>query len=241
MIQSRDELKHAFRSGAIPTAIDFANLIDSLAHVDEVAPLSKRIDQLGAGIDAVSEEIHMPATLSLEADGAWKVLKSGVATILAFEILAHIEKTKASPYSAVTHAVAVIGAAHSRPSVRQTKSFSQGRWPLILPGLVVVAAIGALVVARRLLVRTGDNLLAVRLPDFSGVTLVAAAVTLVSLAGIAIGLVLRDRRAITVRWRSNGWWFDPNRSFDLVIRSGCDYGSKTQKVPMTCQISRLWS
>jgi hypothetical protein len=26
-----------------------------------------------------------------------------------------------------------------------------------------------------------------------------------------------------------------------MIRSGCDYGSKTQKVQINCQITRLWA
>ena len=62
-----------------------------------------------------------------------------------------------------------------------------------------------------------------------------------SLVGVAICLFMQSRRAVTVKWRSTGSWFAANPKFDLVIRSGCDYGSATQKVAISCQIKRLWA
>jgi hypothetical protein len=243
MVQSREQLKHAFRSGAIPTANDFANLIDSLAHEDEVSPLPKQIEQLSARTSAVEQKTLMPATLLVDADGGWKVLKSGVDSILAYEILAHIEKTKASPFAAVTHAIAVIGATRSRPSVRQTRSFSQWRWPWILAALAVAALVCLVILTRLELSAYIDRALAAPAAATAAdrAPAIVAGLALLCLIAIAVGLIVRDRRAITIKWRSSGRWFDPQRKFDLMIRSGCDYGSKTQKVQINCQITRLWA
>jgi hypothetical protein len=245
MIKSRDDLKNAFRSGAIPTASDFSNLIDSFAQVDDLASLSKQVDDVDTRTGAIEQKVQMPATREVDADGGWQLLKSGVDSLCAFEILAQIEKTKTSPYSAVTHAIAISGATRTRPSVRQTQSFSEEYWPWILGVLIVILAIGALpVLATTLKIPlAGVPLLSSAVDWVANVFPIGVAigVILLSLVGILISLSLRDRRAITVGWQSSGKWFDPNSTVDLVIRSGCDYGSKTQKIQINCQIKRLWN
>jgi len=245
MIKSRDDLKSSFRSGAIPTATDFANLIDSLAHVDEVAPVKQQLDEIGARTDAIEQKVQMSAALAVVADGSWQVLKSSVDTLCAFEILAQIDKTKTSPFAALTHAVAVSGATRSRPSVRQTKSYSQGAWPWILVALIIISV--DLFIYLLLASRGWIDEAAIWADvgpiksNLHNIHIIAGILFVLALIGIAVALRLRDRRAITVAWRSSGKLFDPHRSFDLVIRSGCNYGSKTQKVQMDCQIKRLWN
>ncbi|MBV8474295.1 MAG: hypothetical protein JO107_01180 [Hyphomicrobiales bacterium] len=230
MMRSRDDLKGAFRSGAIPTAANFADLIDSLALVDEVSPLGKQIAEIDARTAAVEQKVAMPTFVRVNADGGWQILKSGVDAIGAYEVLAHIEKSQTSPYSAVTHAVAVVGATGSGPTVRQTRSYSQGYWSWAAAALALIAAAGAVLASNASWFAASEVAL-------SG----GVGVGVVSLIGFAICLAMRKRRAVTVKWRSSGKWFDPNPKFDLVIRSGCDYGSITQKVAIVCQVKRLWA
>lgn len=230
MIKSRDELKNIFRSGAIPTASDFGCLIDSCAHVDEVAPLKSEIAAIEAKIGAVEQKVSMPAMRTIDADGTWQVLKADVDTLCAFEIVAQIGKSKASPFSAITHAVAVSAATRSKPTVKQTRSYSQGYWPLVLGVSIATLLIGIWLLSGIKL------LIAMAVPH-----LVALAIIVASVIAFVLALICRDRRAITVSWRANGNWFDPHHTFDLAIRTGCNYGTKTQKVQMDCQIRRLWS
>jgi hypothetical protein len=232
MIRSRDDLKGAFRSGAIPTAASFADLIDSLALVDEVGPLGKQITEIDARTTAIEEKVAMPSFVRVNADGGWQILKSGVDAIGAYEVLAHIDKSQTSPYSAVTHAVAVVGATGSRPTVRQTRSYSRGYWSWAAAGFVLIAAAGAIPAMN------ASWFTASKVALLGGV---GVGVGAGSLIGLAICLVMRDRRAVTIKWRSSGKWFDPNPKFDLVIRSGCDYGSITQKVAIVCRVKRLWA
>ena len=239
MIRSRDDLKGAFRSGAIPTAANFGDVFDSFALVDELSPLGKLISDIDARTSAVEQKVATPSTVRVNADGVWQVLRAGIDAIGAYEILAHIEKTQAFPYAAVTHAIAVVGATGSRPAVRQTQSYSQGYWPWGAAGFLLAAAAGVILATKLAIPAIKANDLA---PLNASVPFwVGCGVGVGSLVGAAICLFMQSRRAVTVRWRASGNWFTANPKYDLIIRSGCDYGSKTQKVAISCQIKRLWS
>lgn len=251
MIKSCDQLKDAFRSGAVPTQDDFAALIDSSAQVDEVAALGKSLDDLATRTSAVEQTAQPPIKRSFEANGQWQSFNVALDTVSAYEIVAEIDKSPRQPYEALTVAIAAGGGPGVTPSVQLlVQVYSQAYWALLTLGsgavgglsLIPFAAWGltnSAGVASTPALGSAINWLGNLVAGGGVATFTGAGVLVAAVVVGAASRKFRDQRAIDVAWRRTSSWYDPKATYDLALRSRIDYGSKTQKVPIVCSIRRL--
>jgi hypothetical protein len=145
-IESRDKLKSRFKNGLLPDEKDFACLIDSLVHRDDLAPAPPPppvpepapapVDDgmpVGMRIGTFSPKGKYATKLlpssalqpdcRAPADGNWYPVLSELNDCYAFEIVACASGLVSSGWHAVTHAIALTSFSQ-RASVRQ--SFSSG-------------------------------------------------------------------------------------------------------------------
>lgn len=145
-VKTRADLKRYFANGSVPSQTEFADLIDSLAHVDELpapapphppAPVSRDTDPPGLRIGRFDPQAPHARRLlrtdelvqgcSQPADGRWYEVVGELTDCYAFDIVACASAMPGTGWHGVTHAVALC-AVGKRTALRQSHTGARLGW-----------------------------------------------------------------------------------------------------------------
>ncbi len=255
MIKTRAQLKEDFSNGCMPAGGNFAALIDSLVHRDELLSetfkASEADNHNAAKLPCISDT-EFP--LQLEFDKNGNVLICQQETILAtFNVQQQqwilTENAKHPTPLAVNGWLQAVGRVGGYdPSTEIAKNMASadaagtlqvdadGKWHSILPNLYGCHAFEIVAHASGKQASGGHAMLhAIVLTSFSG--------RMRSIKKTRVCKGWAWRWNLQLKWRKRpSRWFQPATGYDLCLKSRCDYGidDAGYKVLIQYHITRLW-